>query len=175
MLTTRFRSRSPCLRVPLPYFTDYSPLSLLFWGKEEEEEEEERLKHSLFFSSLFSLFLSLSLCFSLFLSLSTYIPRYIHTLDLGIGRLASLQHTPTDRPPARPPPVVVICCLLLLLLRVRRESGPAVSSDLQKVGRPLLQNPRALHTLATRDARLLIPGISLVGEIFSFDKQRERQ
>lgn len=91
MLTTRFRSRSPCLRVPLPYFTDYSPLSLLFWGKEEEVEEEERSKHSLFFSFL----LSLSLAFSLFLSLSTYIPRYIHTLDLGIGRLASLQHTPT--------------------------------------------------------------------------------
>lgn len=130
---------------PYRIFTDYSPLSLLFWGK-EEEEEEERLKHSLFFSFLslsFSRFLSFSL------SLSTYIPRYIHTLDLGIGRLASLQHTPTDRPPARPPPVVVICCLLLLL-RVRRESGPAVSSDLQKVGRPLLQNPRALHAGDTR-------------------------
>lgn len=66
MLTTRFRSRSPCLRVPLPYFTDYSPLSLLFWGKEEEEEEEERLKHSLFFSFL-SLFLFLSFSLSLHL------------------------------------------------------------------------------------------------------------
>lgn len=76
MLTT-FRSRSPCLRVPLPYFTDYSPLSLLFWGK-EEEEEEERLKHSLFFSFL-SLFLSVSLFFSL--SPPTYLGTYIHSIS----------------------------------------------------------------------------------------------
>lgn len=171
MLTTRFRSRSPCLRVPLPppYFTDYS-LVLVVLGKGRRRRRRRKVETLpvLLFSSF-----SLSLCFSLFLSLSTYIPRYIHTLDLGIGRLASLQHTPTDRPPARPPPVVVICCLLLLL-RVRRESGPAVSSDLQKVGRPLLQNPRALHAGDTR--RPFVDPRDLVGRgDFFFDKQRERQ